>query len=234
MRVTAEAKLATRRRILEAARDCFSKAGFEAATTRDIAAAAGIAAGTLFNYFPAKEAIAMALVAEALGAARRRFDGRPRGESLEEDLFTLIAEELRALRPHRGYLRPVLETALSPLARAEASPEGEEIRVEHLEAVGRLIANRASLDRVSRSGEGDPPRRTGEPLSNPARLEPRPPRITQGRLGPLSPAAWSLYWTLYTGVLAFWACDSSRQQEDTLAVLDHYLRAFVGSLSNPE
>ncbi len=86
MRVTAEAKLATRRRILDAARDCFSKAGFEAATTRDIAAAAGIAAGTLFNYFPAKEAIAMALVAEALEggtppvrgtAARRVARGRP-------------------------------------------------------------------------------------------------------------------------------------------------------------
>ena len=142
MRVTAEAKVATRRRILEAARDCFEKAGFEAATTRDIAAAAGIAAGTLFNYFPAKEAIAMALVAEALGAARRQFEGARRGESLEEDLFALIAGELRALRPHRGYLRPVLETALSPMARAEASPEGEAIRVEHLETVGRLVAGR--------------------------------------------------------------------------------------------
>jgi AcrR family transcriptional regulator len=199
MRVTAEAKLATRRRILESARDCFSQAGFEAATTRDIAAAAGIAVGTLFNYFPAKEAIAMALVAEALGAARRQFEGEgcPRGESLEEDLFALIAAELRALRPHRGYLRPVLETALSPMARAEASPEGEAIRVEHLEAVGRLIAGRAPG-------------------------------------GLLSPVALSLYWTLYTGVLAFWACDASPHQEDTLAVLDHYLRAFVGSLPHAE
>jgi AcrR family transcriptional regulator len=197
MRVTAEAKLATKRRILEAARDCFSKAGFEAATTRDIAAGAEIAAGTLFNYFPAKEAIAIALVAEALGGARVKFESRPRGESLEEDLFALIAAELRALRPHRGYLRPVLETALSPLARAEASPEGEAMRIEHLEAVGRVIADHAPL-------------------------------------GPLSAAVWSLYWTLYTGVLAFWACDKSRQQEDTLAVLDHYLKAFVGSLSNPE
>jgi AcrR family transcriptional regulator len=197
MRVTAEAKVATRRRILEAARDCFSRVGFEGATTRDIAAAAGIAAGTLFNYFPAKEAIAMALVAEALGAARRQFEGRPRGESLAEDLFALIAAELRALRPHRGYLRPVLETALSPMVRAEASPEGEAIRVEHLEAVGSLIAGR-----------------------------------TPG--GPLSPVALSLYWTLYTGVLAFWACDASPHQEDTLAVLDHYLRAFVGSLPHPD
>jgi AcrR family transcriptional regulator len=197
MRVTAEAKHATRRRILQAARDCFSKAGFEAATTRDIAAAAGIAAGTLFNYFPAKEAIAMALVAEALGTARRQFEGRSRGASLDEDLFALIAAELRGLRPHRGYLRPVLETALSPMVGAEASPDGEAMRVEHLEAVGRLIAARA-------------------------------PGVM------LSPVALSLYWTLYTGVLAFWACDASPHQEDTLAVLDHYLRAFVGSLPDPK
>ena len=198
MRVTAEAKLATRRRILDAARDCFSRAGFEAATTRDIAAAAGIAAGTLFNYFPAKEAIAMALVAEALGEARRQFDGRPRGESLEEDLFALIAAELRALRPHRGYLRPVLETALSPMARAEASPEGEAIRVEHLEAVGRLIAGRA-------------PERAAVARGVELVLDP-----LHGRAGLL-------------GVRRV-----KPHQEDTLAVLDHYLRAFVGSLPHPD
>ncbi len=197
MRVTAEAKIATRRRILEAARACFSRDGFEAATTRDIAARAGIAAGTLFNYFPTKEAIAMALVAEALGVAHRQFEDRPRGESIEEDLFSLIAAELRALRPHRAYIRPVLETALSPLVRAEASPEGETIRVEHLEAVGRLIAGQATKE-------------------------------------PMSPVAWSLYWTLYTGVLAFWACDASHHQEDTLAVLDHYLKAFVSTLPQTE
>jgi AcrR family transcriptional regulator len=195
--VTAEVKVATRCRILEAARARFSEVGFESATTRDIAATAGIAAGTLFNYFPSKEAIAMALVAEALDEARRQSEGRPRGESLAEDLFALIAAELRSLRPHRGYLRPVLETALSPLVRAEAGPEGEAIRVEHLERVGRLVAARVP----------------GEPLS---------------------PVAWTLYWTLYTGVLAFWACDPSPNQEDTLAVLDHYLRAFVGSLPQPE
>lgn len=197
VRVTAEVKAATRRRILEAARERFGASGFEATTTREIAAAAGIAAGTLFNYFASKEAIVMAMVAEALGESRREFEAGPRGESLEEDLFGLIAAELRGLRPHRGYVRPVLETALSPMARAEASPEGEAIRVEHLEAVGRLIAGRA-----------------------PGGLP--------------SPVAWNLYWTLYTGVLAFWAGDASPHQEDTLAVLDHYLRAFVASLSPPQ
>ena len=197
MRVTAEVKAETRRRILKAARDRFAKVGFEAATTREIAQAAGIAVGTLFNYFPSKEAIVMTMVAEALDKARRRCATGPRGESLVEDLFALIAEELRGLRPMRGCLRPVLETALSPMARAEASPDGEAIRVGHLEAVGRVIATRAPRE-------------------------------------PLSPVAWNLYWTLYTGVLAFWAGDSSSHQEDTLAVLDHYLRAFVASLLPPK
>jgi AcrR family transcriptional regulator len=195
--VTAEVKAETRRRILEAARGRFTESGFEAATTREIAAEAGIAVGTLFNYFPSKEAIAMAMVAEALGEARRGFEVGPRGDSLAEDLFALIAAELRGLRPLRGCLRPVLETALSPMARAEASPDGESIRVGHLETVGRLVAVRVAVDS-------------------------------------LSPVAWNLYWTLYTGVLAFWAGDASPHQEDTLAVLDHYLRAFVASLPAPE
>jgi AcrR family transcriptional regulator len=191
--VTAEVKSQTRRRILKAARDRFAKVGFEAATTREIAAAAGIAVGTLFNYFPSKEAIVMAMAAETLRKAHGLFEAAPRGESLEEDLFALIAGELRGLRPLRGCLRPVLETALSSMARAEASPDGEAIRVGHLEAVGRLVASRTP-------GES------------------------------LPPVAWNLYWTLYTGVLAFWACDPSPHQEETLAVLDHYLGAFVASL----
>ncbi len=47
-----------------------------------------------------------------------------------------------------------------------------------------------------------------------------------------SPIVLNLYWTLYTGVLAFWVGDSSPNQEGTLAVLDHSLRAFVGLLAD--
>jgi AcrR family transcriptional regulator len=198
VRITAEAKRATRRRILDEARALFGRGGFEAATTRDLASAAGIATGTLFNYFPSKEAIALALVAEALAGAQRTFEAQPpTSESLEESLFTLIAGELRALRPHRAYVQPVLETALSPLISSDASPEAETIRVAHLEAAGRLIAARVTADS-------------------------------------LPPVALNLYWTLYTGVLGFWAGDSSANQEETLAVLDHYLKAFVRSLPQPE
>jgi AcrR family transcriptional regulator len=198
MRVSAETKRAMRCRILEAAQALFAQQGFENATTRDIAQAAGIAAGTLFNYFPTKEAVAMALVAAALEQAHRKFEARRQpGESLEEDLFSFIATELGCLKPHRNYLAPVLETALSPLAKANASPEGEALRVDHLEVVERLTAARGQTQR---------------------------PSIV----------SLQVYWALYTGVLAFWAQDASPRQEDTLAVLDHSLKAFVGSIPLPK
>ena len=46
----------------------------------------------------------------------------------------------------------------------------------------------------------------------------------------LSPLDTQLYWTLYSGVLAFWSTDSSPRQEDTLALLDQSLRMFVDFL----
>jgi len=49
----------------------------------------------------------------------------------------------------------------------------------------------------------------------------------------ISPIAIQLYWTLYTGVLVFWASDSSPRQEDTLALLDQSLSMFVGWLTDP-
>jgi AcrR family transcriptional regulator len=193
MRITTAARDATRRRILEVARERFAAQGFDAVTTREIAGAAKIATGTLFNYFATKEAIAAVLVAEALVGARTTFDDRTRrGGPLEEELFALVAAELRALRPHRNYLAPVLENALGPLA-TRPGDAGEAMRRDHLGVVGRLL-------------EAD------------------------GRPGPLDPGSSHLYWTLYVGVLSFWAHDPSPNQEDTLAVLDQSLRAFVSIL----
>jgi hypothetical protein len=50
----------------------------------------------------------------------------------------------------------------------------------------------------------------------------------------ISPIAIQLYWTLYTGVLVFWASDSSPRQEDSLALLDESLSMFVGWLTGPD
>ena len=48
----------------------------------------------------------------------------------------------------------------------------------------------------------------------------------------LPPVALQLYWTLYTGVLVYWANDKSSKQELTLALLDQSLAMFMGWLNN--
>src|SRR6202012_2071248 len=50
--------------LLRAAGEVFAEAGYEAATTNAIAARAGVSPGTLYQFFPNKQAIAEALAEE--------------------------------------------------------------------------------------------------------------------------------------------------------------------------
>src|SRR5438067_3070486 len=149
MRVTAQAKEATRKRILRAARRLFAQKGYEATTTRDIAETAEIASGTLFNYFPTKEAIVAFLANEAIGDALaearlgKRESTRQTGhgeDTLEEDLFALVASGLRKLKQLRKHLPFLLETSLSPLAIAPQDDDSASLRARHLEGVSALAA----------------------------------------------------------------------------------------------
>ncbi|OWK36743.1 Transcriptional regulator, TetR family [Fimbriiglobus ruber] len=172
----------------------FAKRGFAAVTTRDVARAADIATGTLFNYFRTKEAVAVALAAVSLADARAAWDARAaRTATLDEQLFTLIVDELRALEPHRDYFIPVLEAVLKPPSGAADDPETAAVRAGHLDRVRGLLA-------------------------------------THRPAVPTGPVTEHLYWSLYAGVLTFWAAAPPPDRDETLAVLDHSVRAFVGWL----
>ena len=146
----------------------------------------------MFNYFPTKEAIVAALAEEGLAKARAN-SGLPADEAdLEEELFALVAAELRQLKPLRKFIMPLLETSFSPLTRSQQSEAGDSLRTDHLEIVAGLARNHGMAE--------------------------------------LSPVALQVYWTLYTGALAFWAADKSPKQEDTLALLDESLAMFVAWL----
>jgi AcrR family transcriptional regulator len=136
MRVTAEAKETTRQTILDVSRTLLRDRGWGSVSTRDIAAAAGIANGTLFNYFATKEAIVGALVAEALHEANAA-PGETR--SVEEQLFSLIAGGLRRLRPYRSFLAFVIDTILAPSDRTARSHDTDRIRDEHMAVVERIL-----------------------------------------------------------------------------------------------
>ena len=139
MRVSQQTKRATIKRIRDAARRLFLQHGFESTTTRDIATAAGIANGTLFNYYPSKEVLAMSFIEDAMGASAEAFLANQRGdESLVEDLFAFILANLRELQPYRGFVTAVLETTMSPFA--QGSTPSEAARLGHLEHVDQLLA----------------------------------------------------------------------------------------------
>ena len=71
----AEQRRMTQARILDAAARLFAEAGYERATIRAIAAAAGINAGLVMHYFESKERLFRAVMHSAPGlrrGARRR------------------------------------------------------------------------------------------------------------------------------------------------------------------
>lgn len=146
MRITEQAKQDNRAAILKAAGELFAEKGFENTTTRDIAQRAGLAAGTMFNYFPSKETMAMSLVNEALLAGIDDYRTLRSGEEeLAEELYLFISGGLRRLQPMHAFIGPVLEKSLSPFQRKTPCTEGSSARAAHLAEVGEIITGHTHL-----------------------------------------------------------------------------------------
>ena len=117
----AQSKEAIRKRIVTAALSLFQTKGFDATTTKSIARKAGIAEGTIFNYFRTKEDIALHFfeqeVDQAIASVRE--NPRLRKAPLEEKLFALVHSQLEFLAPYERFIGAAFIHALKP-----ASPLG--------------------------------------------------------------------------------------------------------------
>ncbi|HZQ92558.1 MAG TPA: helix-turn-helix domain-containing protein [Terriglobales bacterium] len=123
---------------MQSAAELFAQKGWEATTTRDIAEQAGIAVGTLFNYFPTKEALAVAMAGARLSLARQDYQSRLRGdESLDEELFAFVWAGLRAMVPAREYFGLALPAVLPQSVRQDCA--GSPLARAHLDQINSIV-----------------------------------------------------------------------------------------------
>ncbi|HEU4963778.1 MAG TPA: TetR/AcrR family transcriptional regulator [Bacilli bacterium] len=98
-----------RARILQVAIESFARNGYGETTIANVAKAAGVSFGTVFNYFPSKEELFSAAVVEPLASIREhvvyregRYDGTP-----VEQIRQMVAEHVFLFVRQAPYLRLV-------------------------------------------------------------------------------------------------------------------------------
>ena len=114
-RATQKSEL-TERKILDAALDLFRTKGFEETTMRDIAAAADVATGAAYYYYPSKDAIVLAFYQRSCVEMQPRIEDavtRATG-GLDDRLKALIQVKLDYFAPYRGVLRALLKNGADP------------------------------------------------------------------------------------------------------------------------
>lgn len=122
--------------LLQAAEAVIGEKGYEAATMTEIAGRAGAAIGSLYQFFPTKEAIADALRAQlidALSETLARLEPTARGadaETLGREMFETLTTFLHD--------HPAL-TAISD-ARGRAPKQILELRIRLRAGIGRILA----------------------------------------------------------------------------------------------
>lgn len=148
-----ENKERTKERILKAALGLFRKQGLERTTTREISDKAGIAEGTLFNYFKTKEDLALYFFQKETEDLVEWYQGeaRLRKATLPEKLFAIIHRQLEYIAPYEDFLGAVFFRALQPSSKlSPVSFESQELRLKYL----RFI--RDILDEAAERGEIPP------------------------------------------------------------------------------
>jgi AcrR family transcriptional regulator len=150
----ADRREATKSSIVKAALALFQSRGFDRTTTKAIARKAGVAEGTVFNYFPTKEDIAVHFFHQELDHAIGAVRDNPRlvKAPLEEKLFVLIQSQLEFLAPYERFIGAAVVHALRPTSKlGPLSASTQILHLRYVEFVEQLI-DRSAPKRASTLG----------------------------------------------------------------------------------
>ena len=111
-----------RDRILDVAIELAEKGGFDNVRQRDVAAASGVALGTLYKRFRSKEEILCAALARETAELERRMTSTPpRGDTEDERLTSFFRVATRGMCKKPNYTRSVLRALSSGVPEVAAN-----------------------------------------------------------------------------------------------------------------
>jgi len=146
----------TRQAILQAALALFAEKGFYRTTTKAISRRAGIAEGTLFNYFPTKEDLAIYFFERELDAVIHWYqhDARIQKAPLPEKLFAIIHRSLERLAPYEEFIGAVHLRALVPTSKLSFwSLQTKERSLRYLYFIRDILAAAENAREIPRVGD---------------------------------------------------------------------------------
>lgn len=146
----------TRQAILQAALDLFAEKGFYQTTTKGISRRARIAEGTLFNYFPTKEDLALYFFERELAGIMEWFgqESRLRRSPLPEQLFALVHRLLERLEPYGEFIGAVYLRALQPSSKlSPLSLHSQEQNLRYLRFIRGVLDQAADRGEIPHLGD---------------------------------------------------------------------------------
>lgn len=136
---------ATQQRILTAALQLFRERGFEAATMRDIAAAARVATGAAYYYFASKDAIVLAFYRQAADEMSAELENALTGTTdLRKCLAAILEIKLHYFEPSRRLLSALAAHVDPAHPLSPFSEQTREIRERDIAVFGRAVDHSGS------------------------------------------------------------------------------------------
>jgi AcrR family transcriptional regulator len=146
----------TKERILNAALALFRERGLERTTTREISKRAGIADGTLFNYFKTKEDLALYFFQKETDGLIQWFhtDKRLQKAPLAEKLFAIFHRQLEYIEPYEDFIGAVFYRSLQPTSvLSPLSLESQELRLKYLRFIREVLLEAQENGEIPRIGD---------------------------------------------------------------------------------
>ncbi len=134
----------------------FAEKGFYRTTTKAISKRAGIAEGTLFNYFQTKEDLALYFFERELDAVIEwyRNDSRIQQAALPEKLFAIIQQFLDRATPYEEFIGAVYLRALSPTSKLSPwSLQNQERHLRYLRFIRGILAEAEATEEIPDVGD---------------------------------------------------------------------------------